>query len=155
MKRILLCAIAVIIGVVACMAQDYNIHMSNVTADGKYVVEVTTVLDKKQNKTATDYLKRMAVDGVMLRGVAAGNGYNSKPALVENPDVAALKAEFFDAFNRQGLYNDFCTLEPTSVTVTELPKKKYEVSARLAIDKERLIKYLTEHQIIQNFDSLW
>lgn len=155
MKRIILSLLVVIISCVAVAAQDYNLRMAGQASNGGYYVKVTTVLDKKQNKTALDYVKRMAVDGVMLRGVAAGGGYPSQRPIIQDPDVARLKADYFEAFNRDGLYNNFCTLEPTSVTVTELPKKKYEVSALVTVDKERLIQYLTEGQIIKNFDSLW
>ena len=152
--RILLGLIAVICSL-SMNAQDYNIRMAGQAANGGYYVKLTTVLDKKQNKSAMDYIKRMAVDGVMLRGVAAGNGYGAQKPLIEDPDIVRRKAEFFEAFNREGVYSNFCMVEPTSVTVTQLPKKKYEVSALVTVDKERLISYLTECQIIKNFDSLW
>lgn len=155
MKKLILTLLAAVICCCAAVAQDYNIRMAGQAANGGYYVKVVTVLDKKQNKTSMDYIKKMAVDGVMLRGVAAGSGYPSQRPLIEDPDVARNKAEFFDAFNRDKLYENFCIVEPSSVTVTELKKKKYEVSALVTVDKERLIQYLTECQIIKNFDSLW
>ncbi len=155
MKQIILTFMALVICVLASSAQDYNIRMAGLSSNGAYYVKVTTVLDKKQNTNAMDYIKKMAVDGVMLRGVAPGSGYNAQPALVQDPDMARIKAEWFEAFNRERMYENFCTLEPSQVSVTQLPKKKFEVSAFVTVDKERLIKYLTEHQIIKNFDSLW
>lgn len=155
MKRLIISLLAMVLCCVGLYAQDYNMRMAGQASDGGYYVKVTTVLDKKQNKTALDYVKRMAVDGVMLRGVAAGSGYSAQRPIIQDPDVARLQADFFEAFNRDGLYNNFCNLEPTSVVVTELPKKRYEVSALVTVDKERLINYLTECQIIKNFDSLW
>lgn len=155
MKKFIFSLIAVFISCLSMSAQDYNIRMAGQAANGGYYVKVTTILDKKQNQTAMDYIKRMAVDGVMLRGVAAGSGYGAQRPLIQDPDVTRKKAEFFEAFNRDGLYANFCIVEPTSVTVTQLPKKKYEVSALVTVDKERLINYLTECQIIKNFDSLW
>lgn len=155
MRHLFIPLLLAIICCVSATAQDYNIRMAGQAANGGYYVKVTTVLDKKQNKTAVDYVKKMAVDGVMLRGVAAGSGYGSQPPIIEDPDVARLKAEFFDAFNAEGRYNNFCSVEPSLVSVTQLPKKRYEVSALVTVDKERLIRYLTECQIIKNFDSLW
>ena len=155
MKGLILSFIIAVVCGISSYAQDYNLRMEGQAADGGYFVRLTTVLDKKQNKTAIDYVKRMAVDGVMLRGVAAGNGYGAQRPLVTDPDVVRMKAEFFEAFNREGLYNNFCIVEPSSVSVTQLPKKKYEVSALVTVDKERLIQYLTECQILKNFDSLW
>ena len=155
MKKIILTLLAAIIGFCGGMAQDYNLRMAGNATNGGYYVKVVTVLDKKQNKTAMDYIKKMAVDGVMLRGVAPGNGYPAKQPLIDDPDMVRTKAEFFEAFNRDKLYENFCIVEPTSVSVTELKKKKYEVSALVTVDKERLISYLTECQIIKNFDSLW
>lgn len=155
MKKLILSLFFVMTAFCTVMAQDYNIRMAGQASNGGYYVKVTTVLDKKQNKEALEYIKKMAVDGVMLRGVAAGSGYSAQRPLVSDPDVARMKSEFFEAFNSERLYNNFCTLEPTSVTVTQLPKKKYEVTALVTVDKERLIKYLTDHEIIKNFDSLW
>lgn len=155
MKQIFLSFIVMLISSFAASAQDYNIRMAGLASNGAYFVKVTSILDKKQNANAMDYIKKMAVDGVMLRGVAPGNGYSAQPALVQDPDIARIKAEWFEAFNRERMYDNFCSLEPSQVTVTQLPKKKFEVSALVTVDKERLIKYLTEHQIIKNFDSLW
>lgn len=155
MKHVILTIFAVLLICLNVRAQDYNLRMAGQAANGGYYVKVTTVLDKKQNKTAMDYIKKMAVDGVMLRGVAAGSGFGAQRPIIQDPDVLRQKAEFFDAFNREGVYENFCMVEPSSVSVTQLPKKKYEVSALVTVDKERLIKYLTEHQIIKNFDSLW
>lgn len=155
MKRFFISFVVALICCCALSAQDYSIRMEGQGANGAYYVKVTTVLDKKQNKTAVDYIKKMAVDGVMLRGVAPGNGYGGQRPLIQDPDLPRLKPEFFEAFNREGVYNNFCNVENSSINVTQLPKKKYEVSALVTVDKERLIQYLTEHQIIKNFDSLW
>lgn len=155
MKQSFIIFFAVILFCFNALAQDYSIRMAGQAANGGYYVKITTVLDKKQNKTAMDYIKKMAVDGVMLRGVAAGSGYGSQRPLIQDPDVLQQKAEFFEAFNRENVYSNFCMVEPSSVSVTQLPKHKYEVSALVTVDKERLLKYLTEHQIIKSFDSLW
>lgn len=155
MKHILTTMIALMAFIFTATAQDYNIRMAGQASNGGYFVKVTTVLNKKENKNSMDYIKKMAVDGVMLRGVAAGSGYGAQRPLVQDPDIARQKSEFFDAFNKEQVYLNFCMVEPSSVTVTQLPKGKFEVSALVTVDKERLINYLTEHQIIKNFDSLW
>lgn len=155
MKHLIFSIIALMAFCFNLSAQDYNIRMAGQAANGGYYIKVSTVLDKKQNKTALDYIKKMAVDGVMLRGVAAGSGYGAQRPLIQDPDVIKQKAEFFEAFNREGVYANFCMVEPSSVSVTQLPKHKYEVTALVTVDKERLLQYLSEHQIIKNFDSLW
>lgn len=136
-------------------AQDYSLSMNNQGRDGSYQVKVTAVLDKKQNKTAADYLKRMAVDGVMFRGVAASGGFPAQSALISDPTVAQTKADFFTAFFGAKEYDRYVNLNLQNMTVTKLPKGKFEVSGIMQVNKEALIQYLTDHGIISGFGDLW
>lgn len=155
MKK-LMCLLAFLaFGLAHGFCQDYDIRVENQGEGGKYYVNVTTVLDKKQNKEALDYLKKLAVEGVMLRGVAAANGFPSQKPLVDNPTAKTTHKDFFDAFNNDRLYLSYVTLERESVSVTQLPKKKFEVSGRLLVDKESLLHFLEEAGIVEGFSNLW
>ncbi len=136
-------------------AQDYSIQVAGQAEAGYYFVTVTTILDKKQNKTALDHLRRLAVEGVMFRGVASAGGHPSQPALVRDPYVRTSKAEFFEAFNRERQYLNFVELNPESVVVTSLPKKKFEVTGKLSVKKDELANFLQQSGIIQTLNNLW
>lgn len=136
-------------------AQDYSLVMNNQGRDGSYQVKITAILDKKQNKTAADYLKRMAVDGIMFRGVAAAGGFPAQSALISDPSVAHTKADFFTAFFGNKEYDRYVNLNLQNITVTKLQKGKFEVSGIMQVNKEALIEYLTQHGIISGFGDLW
>lgn len=155
MNKLIITFLAFVLTALASFAQDYDIRSAGQGVDGKYYVQVTAVLDKKQQKQANMWLRRLAVDGVMFRGVAGSDGYPSQNALISDPAVRTLKAEFFEAFNNEELYNSFASLEDTSVQLTKLPKKKWEVSGRLLVNKEALLHFLGEHGIVETFDNLW
>lgn len=155
MKKILSILITLLVSSASALAQDYNISVESQGEGGKYYVKVTTVLDKKQNKEALDYLKRFAVDGVMTRGIAGAKGYSSQKPLIDDPTVKTTRKDFFDAFYNDRIYLNYVLLENESVGVTELPKKRYEVTGRLLVDKERLLHFLEEAGIVQGFGNLW
>lgn len=155
MKNIILLISLVMAFSLPLKAQDYDLSVAGQGANGNYYVTITAVLDKKQNKETLDHIKQYCVEGIMLKGASGSNGYPGISALISNPSVFTTKSEFFDAFNREKKYSLFANVERESVVVTELPKKKYEVSARVVIDKESLIKYLQDCGIIKGFDSLW
>ena len=152
MKRISIFIIVLLAVVWGACAQDYTITTAGQEKNGQYYVTVTTVLDKKQNKAALDWLVRLAVDGVMFRGTG---GYPSQQPLVKDPSAKQLKAEFFDAFYNEQQYKNYSSLERESVSVTKLPKKKFEVSGRVTVDKERLLAFLSKAGIVKSFDDLW
>lgn len=147
--------VLVLLAVCGLRAQDYSLTMDSQGRDGKYQVRVTAILDKKQNKTAVDYIKRMAVDGVMFRGVAAAKGFPSQAPLITDPSVAQTKADFFAAFNANKEYDRYVNLNLQNMVVTKLPKNKFEVTGILQVDKERLMEYLEKNGIVSGFNNLW
>ncbi len=155
MKKIITFLLLALTVAISARCQDYDLRMAGQGDGGKYYVKITTVLDKKQNKTALDFVKRLTVDGVMFRGVASAKGYPSQSPLIKDTSVKARKSEFFDAFWNEQQYLNFVNLENESVVVTKLPKKKFEVTARLLVDKEALLQFLEDSGIVEGFGNLW
>lgn len=155
MKKKLLLLFMVLVGVATVFAQDYNLEFAGVGDGGNYFVKVTAVLTKKQYKEANDWLKQIAVEGVMFRGVAGGAGYNSQKPLISDPAVQSTKSEFFTLFNKEKQYLNFTSLKTSSVTSTKLPKGKYEVTGNVLVDKERLLQYLQDNGIVGGMNNLW
>ena len=155
MKKILVFLLLVIGMATAVGAQEYDIRMAGQGDGGRYYVKITTILNKEQNKAAYDWLRRLAVEGDLFRGVAGANGYPAQKAIVADVTAKSRKAEFFDAFFREQQYNNFVALETESVVVTKLPKKRFEVMGRLLVDKEALIHLMEESGVVQGMGNLW
>lgn len=122
MKKTLALLIFSLLFVANCFSQDYNLQFAGVGDGGNYFVKVTATLSKKEYKDAQNWIKRLAVEGVMFRGVAGGAGYTAQKALISDPEVRTTKAEFFDAFYKEQRYLDFVNLQNSSVESTKLPK---------------------------------
>ncbi len=157
---VVLTVFAVIAGSLTASARDntppaYDIAVAGQAQSGRYLVKVTTVLDKKQKDTPREWLRRLAVDGVMFRGLAPAGGYPGQAALITDPLTRSQKAEFFEAFNNEKLYNSYADIEDSSILITRLPKKKWEVTALVTVDKEALLRFLQEHGIVEGFGNLW
>lgn len=152
MKKIFLLFIMVIV-TISCFSQEYNISSAGQGKDGNYLVKVRTYVAKTQ--MAEDAVKQCAVHGVIFRGVTDPTGASSQKALVSDPNVANTKKAFFDAFFSEGAYLKYVSVVESSLSCTKVPKKKYEASALLLVDKESLQHYLEESGIIQGFSNLW
>lgn len=155
MKKTLFLFLLMFVSVGNCLAQEYNLEFAGVGDGGNYFVKVTAILGKKEYKEANDWLKRLAVEGVMFRGVAGGQGFTSQKALISDPNVQDTKAEFFTLFNREKKYLLFTNLKTSSVSSTKLPKGKYEVSGNVLVDKEKLLQYLESNGIVSGMGNLW
>lgn len=141
---------------VAAHAQEYTIRSAGQGKSGNYLVEVTVLTKKKtKNLDAESMLKQYAVHGVMFRGFMASDGYAEQKPLIADPAVEQTKAEFFEAFNAEGQYKRFASIVDTSLSITKLPKKQYEVTGILLVDKESLLRYLEEAGIVKGFSNLW
>ena len=138
---------------IAIYAQEYNITSAGQGKDGNYLVKIRTYVPK--TKMAEDAVKQCAVHGVIFRGVMDASGNATQKALVNDPNIANTKKAFFDAFFSEGGYLKYVTVVESSLTCTKVPKKKYEASALLLVDKESLQHYLEESGIIQGFSNLW
>ena len=152
MKKILLFLILALASV-ASFAQEYNITSAGQGKDGNYLVKVRTYVPK--TKMAEDAVKQCAVHGVIFRGVIDPSGAATQKPLVNDPNIANTKKSFFEDFFSKGDYLKYVSVVESSLTCTKVPKKKYEATALLLVDKESLKGYLEKSGIIQGFSNLW
>lgn len=137
-------------------AQEYQIRSAGKSKTGGYIVEVEAFVKKDPKTTAIDIALESAVRGVMFRGVMSTNGFTDHKPLIQDPAVEQNKATFFNAFFREGLYKRYATLVGSSLsTIKNKKTKMYEIEATVIVDKEALIKYLEESDIINGFSDLW
>ena len=152
MKKILTFFI-VALASAASFAQEYNITSAGQGKDGNYFVKVRTYVSKTQ--MAEDAVKQCAVHGVIFRGIIDSSGAATQKPLVNDPNTANTKKSLFDAFFANGDYLKYVSVVESSLSCTKVPKKKYEASALLLVDKESLREYLEKSGIIQGFSNLW
>lgn len=135
------------------VSYEYNIVSGGQGKDGNYLVKVRAYVPKA--KVAEEAVKQCAVHGVLFRGVMDPSGVSAHKPLVKDPDIANTKKDFFEAFFSKGNYLRYVSVVESSLTCTRVPKKNYEASALLLVDKESLRGYLEESGIIQGFSTLW
>jgi len=152
MKKILLFLFATLVSATS-IAQEYNITSAGQGKDGNYLVKVRTYVSKTQ--MAEDALKQCAVHGVIFRGITDKSGAAAQNPLVSDPNIANTKKSFFEDFFSKGEYLKYVSVVESSLSCTKVPKKKYEASALLLVNKESLRGYLEKSGIIQGFSNLW
>ena len=137
-------------------AQEFYVNNAGLGQGGKFMVGVTVNVKKKLPSSAEDLVMRYAVEGVMFNGLMAAQGYREQKPIITDPDVKLTKADFFDAFNREGAYKRFATIVPSSLTSMKNKKTKtIETTATVIVDQEALRHYLEESGIIKGFSNLW
>lgn len=155
MRRLTILLFSFMICVVG-FAQDYQIRSAGKSKTGGYIVEVEAYVKKDPKNTAMDIALKSAVRGVMFRGVMSANGLTDHKPLIQDPSVEHNKAAFFDAFFNEGLYKRYATVVDSSLsTMKNKQTKMYEIEATVIVDKEALLQYLEESDIINGFSDLW
>lgn len=157
MNRIVALIVAVVMGLGCAFGQRYyNIEGAGVNSEGKVIVNVTVSSKKKIDRTAQDDVLRSAVEGVVYRGVASTGMSPEYHPLVSSPAQAEAKAAFFNSFFNDGVYRGYATLVPQSLSVMKNKQTKmHEASGQVVVDRERLLNYLEECNVIQGFSDLW
>ena len=137
-------------------AQEYTLQSAGTAKDGSYLVKVKVSVKKLKNTTAQDLVLRYAVEGVMFDGLNDANGYSSQKPLIKDIDIRQKKAEFFEAFNREGKYKHFASIVNSSLTsMKNKQTKMIDNEATVIVKKEELQHYLEEAGIIKGFSELW
>lgn len=135
-------------------AQAYDITCGGQGKNGAYMVKVTVQVKKVEEGMET--LKRCAVHGVLFRGFTGeATGCVSQKPLVGNPEIEQTQAAFFTRFFDEGTYRGYVSPVESSFSNTKLKRRLFEVSALFLVDKERLLRYLEENDIVKGFSDFW
>lgn len=137
-------------------SQDYQIRSAGKSKTGGYIVDVEAFVKKDPKNTASDIAMQCALKGVMFRGVSSENGLTDHKPLVEDPNVEQTKSSFFNAFFSENIYKRYASIVKSSLSTMKNKKTKmYEIEATVIVDKESLVHYLEESNIINGFSDLW
>lgn len=138
---------------VSTASAQYSMLGSGQGKNGAYRLKVSTMV--KDVKSGKEALKRHAVHGVLFQGFAyEEKGIARQKPLVDDPNAESTKASFFNAFFSEKTYERFVTMVNTSYTSIKV-KGGYEVSGLILVDKESLLHYLEEADIIKGFSNMW
>ena len=136
--------------------QDVAVMSAGQGNNGEYLVRIVLSTKKDPGKNAEALVKEHAVRSVLFKGVAPCKDYQGHDPLVSDPDAEATKASLLEAFWRDGIYQRFVTLQPSTLSVMKNRQTKMvETSAELIINKEMLVKWLEQNNIIEGFSDLW
>lgn len=147
---VLMCLIVII-----CKAQEYTVKSAGQGNSGNYLVDVIVSSKKKVTSTAEDLVREYAVRGVMFRGLMSSSGYGEQKPLIQDPNTEQIHSEWFNAFFSEGRYKNYSAIDGGLTVMKNKQTKMYEVSARVNVDKESLVKYLETESQIFGFSNLW
>lgn len=130
---------------------SYEIQSAGVGVDGTYAVRVWSY--SRSPQLSTEVSKMNAVHGVIFRGVPAGNGSISQPALAPSSSVEEQNAEFFDKFFAYDFSQFVSQVAQGSTQTIKTGKNEYKVGVILSVSKDKLRKYLEDNGIIKSLNS--
>lgn len=155
MRRLNILLLSIIMGVM-CYSQDYMIRSAGKSKTGGYIVDVEVSVKKDPKNTAQDLALKSALKGVMFRGISSEDGLTDHKPLIQDPNIEQTKSAFFDAFFNENTYKRYASIVGSSLsTMKNKQTKMYEIEATVIVDKESLLHYLEESNIINGFSDLW
>ena len=122
---------------------EYDIVGVAIAKEGYYLVEVSTMVDKKKEATI-DIAKKCAIHGCLLKGFAVER-ISQKPIL-SSPSEAEEHSEYFEK-----LINEQFNTYTNSTHPIQIVKvgKRFRVKAIVVVDKESLRKDLEKAGIVR------
>lgn len=137
-------------------AQEYQVKSAGKSKNGGYIVAVEVYSKKDPKNMARELALKSALKGVMFRGISSEDGLTDHKALIQDPNTEQTKSAFFNAFFSEDTYKKYATLiEPSLSSLKNKKTKMYETRATVIVDKEPLLRYLEESNIINGFSDLW
>ena len=133
---------------------SYDITCGGQGKAGTYLVKVTAQV--KNTEEGMETLKRCAVHGVMFRGFTGeAVGCTTQKPLIRDPQTEQTQEAFFTHFFNENTYRNYVSPVEASFVSSKLKRKLYEVAALFIVDKERLLHYLEENDIVKGFSDFW
>lgn len=132
-------------------ALNYEIVGAGTGSQGTYLVEVS-VLSKKKDVSDAQLISA-AVYGVLFRGFNNPAARGFKKPLAGSAANEAQHADFYkDFFSGNGMAKTFGNVVKGTRSITKAAKE-YKVSAKVAVEKETLLKYLEDAGVVRSLKS--
>lgn len=132
----------------------YELEGVNVGTDGTYLVKIWVY--SKKSELDFNLAKKMAIHGVIFKGVAIGKSLSSQPPLTSNMNLEEEKKDFFKAFfSDGGDYLKFINASSDQIAAGDRLKigKEYKIGTIVSINKDALRLYLENAGIIKKLSD--
>lgn len=130
----------------------YDIEYCKTAADGMVMVKVWSYAKKANN--ALELARVNAVHGVIFRGFTSGSAAVSQRPLVTDPTVESTKADFFEAFFKDGgPYMRYVSSVLEGSEEVRKVGKEYKVGVVVTVNKDMLRKHLEQAGIVRSLGS--
>lgn len=132
-------------------ALSYDIEGAGTATQGYYLVTVTIHTNDK--KISDKELCKAAVHGVLFRGFSSAENRQHQKPLAGSPAAEAQHADFYkEFFGDNGTAADYAN-EITGTRSVIKSGKEYHVSATMQVNKELLVKYLSDAGMLKGLNS--
>lgn len=164
MKRFFTIVIIIIITIVLysfssiyTSSQDpwkYEIEAINTGVSGTYLVKVWVYL--KKSDVDYDLVKKMAIHGVIFKGVSGNDLFPPQAPLSNDPNVEENQKEFFNVFfSDNGDYSMFINSSSDQVAPGDRMKigREFKIGVVLSVKKDALRSHLENSGIISKLSE--
>lgn len=127
----------------AFLNYEYDIVGVAIAKEGYYLVEVSTLVDKKKEATI-DIVKKCAILGCLFKGFAVERFFQ-KP-IISSPSQAEEHCEYFDKLISEQFDTYTNTTQPIQIVKAG---KRFRVKAIVVVAKEALRKHLENAGIVR------
>lgn len=138
----------------SCRSQRFfQIECNSVSGDATYVVDVTVESANELNDLGP--VKLNAIDGILFRGITGSNCVTQKPILLQSKTEVRNNLLIKAIYGKKKGYGKYIT-NIASVNTTKLnngPKPRSQFTYRLTINKDLLLKDLTNNGLIKGLNS--
>lgn len=130
----------------------YDIEYCKTASDGMVMVKVWSY--SKKADLAMEQSRKNAVHGVIFRGYTGTTAASSQRALVSDPTIESVKADFFTAFfGEDGPYMRYVSTVLDGSAEVRKVGKEYKVGVVVTVNKDMLRKHLEEAGIVRGLGS--
>ena len=129
----------------------YDIAPAGVSAKGMTLVKISVYVEKPK-QASVDLIKKVAVHGIIFRGLneTKVTGFSNQKALVSSPAAAQQYADFFNSFFQEnGQYLAYANMVESTTQTVKTGKKEYRVTAIVNVSTNQLRKILQDAGIVR------
>jgi hypothetical protein len=132
----------------------YEIEAINTGVSGTYLVKVWVYL--KKSDVDYDLVKKMAIHGVIFKGVSGNDLFPPQPPLSNDPSIEDNQKEFFNIFfSNNGDYSKFINSSSDQVAPGDRMKigREFKIGVILSVNKDALRTHLENSGIIRKLSE--
>lgn len=118
--------------------------------EGTYLVQVSVEVNK--GSVSKEILKKWGIYAVLFHGIPAGERCPAQPPLIRDKQPLEQRPDFWLSFFdlKKGEFLNFVIVVGEQMRVVKLSSKKYKLTARLSVSKDKLWSYLKAEGFVKD-----